>query len=183
MDKAALRAELRRRIRDLKPLQRALEEDLVNAAVMADPAWARARTVLLYKHKGAEFSVNGLANAAFRDGKRVVFPRVDGEVLVLHAVADWTALRPGAFGLMEPGPEAPHVAPSEIEAAVVPGLGWTRAGARLGQGGGFYDRLLPDLHATTFGVGFDCQLLDALPVEPHDVPVDRVVTAQVVQGP
>ncbi len=181
VDKEALRTQMRERIAAVKPLQRAMEEELVNAAIMAEPAWRDATTVLLYKHKGPEFSVNSLANAAFRDGKRVCFPRVEGSGLVLHHVAAWTELMPGAFGLMEPPAAAPRVGPSAIECAIVPGLAWSKDGKRLGQGGGYYDRLLP-VGGACFGVGFDCQLLEDLPVEPHDQAVDRVVTAANVVG-
>lgn len=171
---------MRKRIAAIKPLQRALEEELVNAAVMGTPEWQAARTVLLYKHKGKEFSVNNLGNAAFRTGKRVVFPRVEEGRLVLHAVDAWTGLSPGAFGVDEPSVDAPVVAPSEVEVAVVPGLAWTAEGHRMGQGGGFYDRLLPEVEGVTFGVGFDVQLLDSLPLDPHDVPVERVFWADSV---
>lgn len=70
------------------------------------------------------------------------------------------------------------IAPHRIDAVVVPGLAFTRTGARLGQGGGWYDRFLAGLEPTcaTIGVCFDEQLVDDLPAEPHDVPVAMVVT-------
>lgn len=168
---------MRKRISEVKPLQRALEEELVNAAVMGTREWQDARTVLLYKHKGKEFSVNNLGNAGFRTRKRVVFPRVEEGRLVLHAVDAWTGLSPGTFGVDEPSAEAPVVDPADVDLAVVPGLAWTKDGHRMGQGGGFYDRLLPDVAGGTFGVGFDVQIVDSLPLESHDVPVDRVFWA------
>lgn len=61
---------------------------------------------------------------------------------------------------------------------VVPGLAFTAAGARLGQGGGWYDRLLADVRSdcVTVGVCFAEQIVDVLPIEPHDIPVRFVVT-------
>lgn len=177
MDKPSLRETMRTTISKVKPLQRALEEELVNAAVMGTPEWRAAKTVLVYKHKESEFSVNSLANAAFRDGKRVCFPRVEGEELTIHHVESWQGLAPGAFGIDEPDPWAEQVPLHEIGVAVVPGLAWTREGNRLGQGGGFYDRLLPRLECASFGVGFDVQMVDDLPIEDHDVPVNRVFWA------
>ncbi len=159
----------------LNPRQRAMEEELVNAAVMASPSWAAARTVLLYRSKPPELSVSSLGNAAFREGKRVVFPRVDGDRLVLHAVHGWGDLAPGAFGIMEPLPGCPVVAPSEVDLAIVPGVAFAQEGHRLGQGGGFYDRLLGDVRQS-IGVAFDCQM-GPVPVEPHDQPVGRVIHA------
>lgn len=165
---------MRAALKDIKPLQRALEEELVNAAILGTPEWQEAQTVLLYKHKGAEFSVNSLGNAAFRDGKQVAFPRVEGNRLVLHRIDAWTGLMPGAFGIDEPSEGAPVVSPDTVDVAVVPGLAWAADGARLGQGGGFYDRLLPDVGGTSMGVGFDVQVVEEVPVEAHDVPVQQV---------
>ena len=61
---------------------------------------------------------------------------------------------------------------------IVPGLAFTRRGDRLGQGGGWYDRVLAGVRddCVTIGVAFAPQLVDELPVEPHDRPVDLVVT-------
>ena len=68
--------------------------------------------------------------------------------------------------------------PSTLDVVLVPGVAYTADGWRLGQGGGWYDRFLPMLRpdAVTVGVAFAVQIVDALPVEPHDVPVDHVVT-------
>jgi 5-formyltetrahydrofolate cyclo-ligase len=74
-------------------------------------------------------------------------------------------------------PEA-EVEPDWPDAVVVPGLAFTVGGDRLGQGGGWYDRFLAAIRTdcTTIGVCFAEQILDALPVEAHDVTMDHVVT-------
>jgi 5-formyltetrahydrofolate cyclo-ligase len=66
-----------------------------------------------------------------------------------------------------------------IDVVIVPGLAFTAAGDRLGQGGGWYDRFLAKLGpgATKIGVAFTPQIVDSLPVEPHDIRVDVVITA------
>lgn len=85
-----------------------------------------------------------------------------------------SALRCGSFGIMEP----PHGPPaSALDVIVCPGLAFTAAGHRLGQGGGYYDRLLPDYPgARTLGVAFPPQILPELPREDHDVVLDAVLT-------
>ena len=69
--------------------------------------------------------------------------------------------------------------PASVDVVIVPGLAFTLRGDRLGQGGGWYDRFLAGLRpdAVTIGVGFREQLVDHLPVEPHDIRLDHVVTA------
>ncbi len=108
---------------------------------------------------------------------RLALPRVDGSLLTLHRVPHLTSLRAGPFRLQEPGPGAVVVPPADVAVALVPGLAFTRAGARLGRGKGFYDRLLPLFPATTkrIGVCYACQLVDSLPLDDHDMPVDEVV--------
>lgn len=175
-DKPTLRSELRSLRSSLKPLVRAQEEELVNAAVIADPSWQDADVVAVYKAVGSELSVVSATNHALRLGKRVCFPRVGpGGQLSLHEVSDWSQLQPGSFGVPEPPASAPVVSPAMVDVALVPGVGFTVAGHRLGQGGGHYDRLLPALGGTSWGVCFSCQVVEAVPVETHDRPVDRVI--------
>ncbi|MCA1819853.1 MAG: 5-formyltetrahydrofolate cyclo-ligase [Thermoplasmatota archaeon] len=173
-DKADLRRRLRAAVAALPPARRALEEEVVQAAIQADPAWRDARRILLYRAVPPEFSVVGLTLAAWREGKRTFFPRVAGAGrLTLHEVASWDALRPGSFGIPEPPAETPEIAPGEVDVALVPGVGWDAAGHRLGRGGGFYDRLIPRLGGLAWGVGFACQRVPRLPRGDWDAKVAR----------
>jgi 5-formyltetrahydrofolate cyclo-ligase len=169
-----MRTEVRARLRALPPATRALEEELATAALQDTPEWRAARTVFLYRSVPPELSTVGLANAAWRTGKRVLFPRVGGDRMTLHAVAGWTGFEAGAGPLGIPQPPAgPAVPPEEVDLAIVPGVAWDRQGGRLGRGGGHYDRLLPRLRLA-WGVGFSVQLVPAVPREAHDQAVHRV---------
>lgn len=177
VDKASLRADMKHALSEIAPLQRSMEEELVNAAIQGDPAWKHAHTVALYHNKRIEFSVTSIANAAFRADKRVAYPRIADMAtgrLHFHEVRSWDDLAPGGFGLMEPKRDLHIIYPDEIDVAVIPGLAWTRLGERLGYGGGFYDRVMPHFKGHTWGVGFDCQLLPELPQEQHDQLVERL---------
>lgn len=174
MDKPALRTSLRAALRDLPPLVRAEQEELVNAILLN--AVGAAKTVLVYKAKAPELSLVSFTNALFVRGFRVLMPKVDGKQLRLQVVSSWDDLQAGAFGIEEPRPECPEIAPEELDFAVIPGLGFSTAGDRLGQGGGFYDRILPSIRCPTWGAAFDCQM-GPVPREPHDVPVQNVAWA------
>ena len=85
----------------------------------------------------------------------------------------------GSFQVMEPIPErCPLVETSKLKAIVTPGLSFSKSGARLGKGGGYYDRLLENTRgsARSVGVGFDCQLCQEIPMEKHDRYLDSVIT-------
>lgn len=179
-EKADLRRRIRKALAALPPLRRAQEEAIVNAYVASDPVWRGASVVLAYHAKTPEFSVVAACNEALRAGRRLVMPRVEGRRLELHEVSAWEDLVPGAFGLREPRPELPVVAPEDIEVALVPGLAFDGVGNRLGQGGGFYDRLLPRVAGPTWGTGFDVQVVARVPHGEEDVPVGRVLAPRLV---
>jgi 5-formyltetrahydrofolate cyclo-ligase len=171
--KRLLRTEVRARLAALPLARRALEEELVTAAVQDTPEWRAARSVLLYRSVAPEFSTVGLANAAWRTGKRVLFPRITIASLRLHEVRGWSGFEAGPLGIPQPADGSPEGAAEEVDLAIVPGIAWDARGGRLGRGGGHYDRLLPRLRLA-WGVGFDVQVVPEVPREEHDLAVQRV---------
>ncbi len=103
-------------------------------------------------------------------------PRVEGDAMQFYDYRP-SALTSGAFGIAEPVVEDCPVCPPEaIDLMLVPGMAFTREGARLGRGKGFYDRYMaqPELQAFRVGVCFAHQLVETLPTEPHDCAIDAV---------
>lgn len=93
---------------------------------------------------------------------------------------DESDLSPGPFGMMQPGDDAEPLTPDVL---FVPLVGFTDTGARLGQGGGHYDRWLAEHPALlAIGLAWDAQLCDVLPLEPHDAALDAVVTPTRIYG-
>ena len=106
--------------------------------------------------------------------KRFYLPRVNGVNLEVLPYEE-SRLELGSFHIEEPsGNELTD--PSEIELVVVPAVAYDRRGKRLGRGKGFYDRFLKQTKATKVGVGYEFQLVDEIPTEPHDVSMDIVIT-------
>lgn len=92
-----------------------------------------------------------------------------------------TDLEAAPFGALQPGPQAEAVVPDVL---IAPLIGFTAAGERLGQGGGHYDRWLADHPGTrAIGLAWDCQLVDELPTEAHDMPMTAIVTPTRLYGP
>lgn len=106
--------------------------------------------------------------------KHFYLPRVNGVNLEILPY-DRTRLELGSFHIEEPSGDD-VVNPSEIELIIVPAVAYDRKGNRLGRGKGFYDRLLAESEATKIGVGYEFQLLDEIPVEPHDVKMNIIIT-------
>jgi 5-formyltetrahydrofolate cyclo-ligase len=172
--------EVRRAINAMLPPSpdaRAAKSAHLCAAITASAPWQRAKTVVLFAPQPREPDVEMLWSGA--EGREFAYPRVTGDRLDLFRVTSPYELQPGAWGIREPAGELAHALPPDaIDLILVPGTAFTRDGARLGRGGGFYDRLLSWLpaHTCKVGVCFDFQLVPELPLEAHDQGVDFVAT-------
>ena len=190
-EKRRLRAELRalRRRLDASALARAA--GLVHAAAAALPALAAARTVAGYAACDGELDVTPILDAARARGAAVALPRCRTDagldLVIVGDAREPLAVR-GARGRV-PEPTGPACDPAGLPTpavVLVPSVGLDRHGFRLGRGGGDYDRLLPALRATGWTIVGVCHadaLVDGLPTEPHDVPVDAILTDEGVVLP
>jgi 5-formyltetrahydrofolate cyclo-ligase len=143
------------------------------------PDWRRARQVLLFAPMTTEPDLWPMVNHALREGKVVALPRFVSracgyEVARLRDVA--ADLVTGHFNLREPAPSCPVLDLNQLDLALVPGLAFSSAGCRLGRGKGYYDKLLASFGGVRGGIGWDEQVVDALPTEPHDVRLDWILT-------
>jgi len=138
---------------------------------------------MVYVHYGSEVQTDALISLLLEAGKTVYVPWCDGDELRPFRLESLSELQPGAFGILEPSAkqrERPDRAgrAGDLEVVVVPGIAFDRAGRRLGQGKGYYDRLLSNVSDTCVlvGLAFDIQLVEGVPVEAHDVALDFIVT-------
>lgn len=175
MEKKELRKTMKRRNMALTSVQRAEASARIFAQVEALPAFAAARTVALFVSLGDEPDTRE-ALERWRAARRVVVPRVEGETMRFFSY-DPATMRPGAFGISEPGPEAEPCDPAAIDLMAVPGTAFTASGARCGRGRGYYDRYLaqPSVRAVRVGICYRHQVVAELPVEAHDARMDVVV--------
>lgn len=159
-------------------LSRAIFQHLV-----ALPEYARARTLMLYLDVRSEVRTRWFVPTAWDEGKRVVVPYCEDGEIELFRLDHLDELAPGIMDVLEPKPELRSCAdrkidPSELDLIVVPGLAFDRRGGRLGYGKGYYDKLLHQIRndATKVAVCFECQLVPEVPVLPHDIRMDMVIT-------
>ena len=166
---------MRRLNRALDSRQRLRASAAIFSAVERLPEFRAARTVAVFAALPDEPATDEVL-ARWASTRRVVLPRVEGDAMRFYACRP-DALVFGAFGILEPQGELPCPA-GEIDLVVCPGVAFTADGRRLGRGRGYYDRYLGDPAFRGFRVGvcYAHQLVDDLPVEPHDVRMDRVIT-------
>ena len=175
-DKKIIRQEVRRRIKLLSAEDKLLQSRNLFAAIEATELFAKVECVALFVAMWDEVPTMEVLERWRAMGKRVVVPRVEGDVMRYYDYHP-DRMTEGAYGIIEPmGDE--EVLPSAIDLMVVPARAFTPKGDRLGRGGGFYDKYMSfeDFRAVKYGVAFSCQIFDTLPVDPHDIPVDEVFT-------
>lgn len=135
--------------------------------------------VLFYASFRSEVNTELMISDALDMGKTVLLPRVHMEEkrLTKHEINGNEELSPGFMGIPEPvaGDECMV---EDIHMLVIPGVAFDPAGARIGYGGGYYDKLLPRVKGTRTiaALAYEAQIFDELPTEPHDVSVDYIVT-------
>ncbi len=115
---------------------------------------------------------------ALNRGQQVFVPKTAPQrTLVWHLIGSLQELKQNAFGIIEPSPDIGSASDPPAEAPVlVPGLAFSRHGYRIGYGAGYFDRFLAEYHGHFIGLAFSFQLLEELPVSPHDIPVHRIIT-------
>jgi 5-formyltetrahydrofolate cyclo-ligase len=151
---------------------------------MALPDYAAAKTVLFYIDVRAEVRTRHSFPAALASGKTIIVPWCnDRGELELFRLEDMSELAIGMYKILEPKPELrtlieKHVRPEELDLVMVPGVAFDRRGARMGHGKGYYDKLLQHarLDAPLVALAFECQLFPEIPVAPHDIFMDRILT-------
>jgi 5-formyltetrahydrofolate cyclo-ligase len=146
------------------------------------PEMKRWSTLFVYVNFRSELETLELIRLCLSQGKRVAVPLVDAStvsmipLLIQDPEKD---LVPGYYGIPEPDPQKSlRVAAREIDAAVIPGSVFDIQGGRLGYGGGYYDRFLVNdaPQAKRIGLAFEMQVVEKVPVEPHDQPLDILIT-------
>lgn len=178
--KKQLRTELKRRLAEMSAEEIDRQSRIACEHLTQTDGFRKAATVMLFLSMPQEIDTVVAIESAWKSGKRVVVPRIDRHPRRMVAVEihrlDHTP-DPEISGLRNPteGTETPI---GQIDLIVAPGLAYDRRGNRLGRGGAYYDRFLadPERKAAVVGFGFAFQVLDEVPTDPHDRPVDAIVT-------
>lgn len=168
------------------------DKDLVSeqimAGFMAQPCYQTARTVLWYVHCRSEVRTLSALTTALQGDKRIVVPYCTEDADGNRCLGLWhlrriDELQAGTWGILEPPPsrwlEAEKIVQAhELDLLMVPGVAFDSRGGRLGNGAGYYDRLLVGLRpdTVTLGVGFQCQMLPDIVKQAHDQLLDFVLT-------
>ena len=177
MDKKELRAKIRQ-------LKRAMTEEQIEEAsrklgelFVNTPQYQNAKTIYGYLPYNQEVRTVPMLEQAIRDGKRVAVPKVYGDDMKFIYMDDLSQVELGYAGIPEPIADGP-VADDPTALVLMPGMAFTEKGDRMGYGGGFYDKFLASEPShSTVALCYAFQMVESLPTEEYDIPVDCVLWA------
>lgn len=173
MNKADIRRNVRNRKNLLSETDRQEAARNVFARLESLAQFMLADNIMLYHSLPDELSTREFIEK-WHERKHFFLPRVNGLDLDILPY-DRTRLHLGSFHIEEPtGDECVDL--NCIDMIIVPAVAYDSNGNRVGRGRGYYDRLLARAKSVTIGVGYDFQLFESIEVEPHDIPVDIVIT-------
>lgn len=179
--KAKLREAIGARIAELSAEDRIVMDAQIMTQITHLSVWHDADTLFGYMAMDDEVDLQALFRAALREGKVVALPRIapGTRTMVFCRVDEMpVSLERHVTGFLQPGADAPVIEPGDGTLIVCPGRAFDRRGARLGRGGGYYDRFLARTprSVTTVGVGYAAQMVREVPDEDSDVAVHIVIT-------
>jgi 5-formyltetrahydrofolate cyclo-ligase len=178
--KSVVRKQLRERLDAMSDADRHAKSLAACALITGSPEFAAARVVMVYLSTNLEVDTAPLALRAWQAGKTVVVPKVSWDqrrMLPIEISSLTTGLTSTGPGIREP--IAGNPIPVEfVDMVIVPGLGFTARGYRIGRGMGFYDRFLAqqEFIGVSCGLAFEEQLIADLPILDHDIPLSMLAT-------
>lgn len=182
--KQAARRAARQQLAQISPQEFSAIGAAMWQTLQAQPAWQSAESVFCFVGALHEPDTMPILQGALSAGKQLLVPRIAGPgQMQLVPLQSLEQLQPGAFGILEPGQALPAVpAGSGVQLAVLPCLAATRSGARLGHGGGYYDRFLANYSGQRLILCPEALLARSLPTGPLDEPAQAVLTEKALYG-
>lgn len=177
--KAALRQRIRAVLKEMSPEHRIKASERACRLLEAQTVWQHARAILFYAPMPGELDIWPLVVDSVAAGKTVALPRFNPEAKKYIASRIKCAtedISRGQFGIREPHDRCERISLNRLDLILVPGVAFDQHGRRLGRGKGFYDQLLETVRGPTCGVAFDEQIVGEVPVEPHDVHLNCILT-------
>jgi len=183
--------EIRKRILQLRnamtPEAIATKSDEIVRRLTGLPEIRDASILMVFLSFGSEVRTDGIIRWGWENEKRIVVPRCRPEErrLTPCLLSEFSELETGHYGIREPKAALVRAVPAgEIDVVLVPAVAFDRRGCRVGYGGGYYDRFLPEVpKGVRIGAAFACQIVSEIPADPHDIPVDRFVTEEGIVSP
>lgn len=179
--KEKIRQEAQETLKSLNNTRRSSVTQLLHDRLFDSDLWRNANSIGVTMSQDIEWDTYPIINRAWREKKTISVPKATHKTrqMTFYAITSFDQLEEGYIGIQEPIEEkATKIKKQEIDLLIVPGVAFTKAGYRIGFGGGFYDRFLADYTGETVSLIATEQLYNNLPHDEYDQPVNYIITDQ-----
>lgn len=179
VDKIQLRQSMIEKLEQLSTYERNnISSQLINH-LLSSSLWKTAKVIGVTISQALEWSTKPIIKAGWEQGKTIAVPKCypDDKKLVFYKFTSYNQLEVVYYNLQEPNPEkTTAIDKNDMDLLIVPGLVYDKDGYRIGFGGGYYDRFLTDFRQTTVSLASRRQIVEEIPYESYDIPVDHIIT-------
>ncbi len=175
IEKKELRKYIRSLQKNISKEECTRQDDIVNQKLASAEEFVNAQDVLLYWSMNDEISTHDFVLQQYRK-KNIYLPVIKGDDLEIVLFTGKDCLVEGAkYGIPEPSGE--RIKDEQIiDLVIVPGVAFDKEGNRMGRGAGYYDRILKRVpQAKKIALAYTYQMIDKVPVEPHDIKMDKII--------
>lgn len=174
LHKDVVRLEQKKRLNQYSGSSRLQEEAQLRELLFVSVQWHNAQVIAVVLSTAMELNTQPIITRAWAENKQIVVPKIINKQMIFVEFKSDSELRTGQLNIKEPVSNL-TVDSDAIDLAIVPGLAFTRHGGRLGYGAGYYDRFLVNFKGETVSLALNIQLLESLPMEPHDQKVAKIL--------
>ncbi|MFT7184047.1 MAG: 5-formyltetrahydrofolate cyclo-ligase [Oceanicoccus sp.] len=185
--KTSMKEEIRERTKAkrlaIKEMDRERKSHRIYEKLMSLSEFKEAKNIMIYISSTEEVVTHFMVKRLLQMDKTLYVPKVVDQTLIACRLDHWEDLDFGSFGILEPNEVIEIKHPSEIDVIIAPGVAFTKEGARLGMGKGFYDRFMRNYTGLKIGLAYEEQIIEEIPTEDHDVQMDMIITNENIYRP
>ncbi len=185
--KQILRQQIRQILKLMSNEERVYQSKIVTNKLLHHPKYLSSRSISIYVHMNTEIFTREIIKDAFEFNKHVFIPRYSSssmDMVRIYSLDDLDSLPMTKWNIQQPSLDDTNreIANNNIDLIIVPGLGFSLDGSRLGHGKGFYDRYLSSLNENsyTIGLAYRQQIVEnnVIPMNPTDIRINEILVSQ-----
>ena len=174
IEKAALRKHLLEKRDATSAELRDIASEKIHENLKKNSSFINAQNIACYFPIGSEVNTHNIILDILKQGKNLLLPRIIDNDIQFYIVSNLERLEKGSFEIMEPKDSCERA--KKIDCILIPTVGISKLGVRLGYGKGYYDRFLSSTDAVKISLTYSKQIVKSIPSDSHDVKIDWIIT-------
>ena len=174
IEKAALRKHLLEKRDATSAELRDIASEKIHENLKKNSSFINAQNIACYFPIGSEVNTHNIMLDTLEQGKNLLLPKIIGDNIEFYIVSNLEKLEKGRFEIMEPKDSCEKA--KKIDCMLIPTVGVSKLGVRLGYGHGYYDRFLSSTDTMKISLTYSKQIVKSIPSDSHDIKIDWIVT-------